>query len=119
MLPLREIFLLYQSLIFVILHTRRLPHIEPIDAEFFVTWRLWGSLPKAAHGAAPLKAEVPSAGAAFVAMDRKLDSAASGPLWLKNAQVADCVSKVLLSGMSEWGLYELSAWSLWRIMSMC
>jgi len=23
--------------------------LEPVDAEFFVTWRLFGTLPKAAH----------------------------------------------------------------------
>jgi putative transposase len=46
----------------------------------------------------------------FVALDRQLDFAASGPLWLKDAQVADCVSRVLLSSMSEWRLYELAAW---------
>lgn len=31
-------------------------------------------------------------------------------LWLKNAQVAACVSEILLAGMSRWGFYELYAW---------
>jgi putative transposase len=94
----------------VISHTRRLPHLEPTGAEFFVTWRLFGSLPKAAHGAAPQLAEQVSAGAAFVAFDRLLDRAARGPLWLKDPVVANVVSGVLLAGASDWRLYELSAW---------
>lgn len=93
----------------MISHTRRLPHLEPTGAEFFVTWRLHGSLPKAAHGAAPL-AEPVSAGGAFVAFDRQLDRAASGPLWLKEPVVANLVSGVPLAGASEWRLYELLAW---------
>jgi len=49
-------------------------------------------------------------GEAFVAFDQKLDSANTGPVWLKNPQVAESVSRVLLSGMSEWRLYDLLAW---------
>jgi putative transposase len=94
----------------VISHTRRLPHLEPTDAEFFVTWRLYGSLPKAAHGAAPLLTERLSAGAAFAALDRQMDCAVSGPLWLKKPNVAECVSRALLAGMTEWQLYDLIAW---------
>jgi len=107
-LPFSERFLLDSHLVGMAFHTRRLPHWEPSNAEFFVTWRLFGSLPMAAHGAAP-HGEL-SAGAAFVAVDRQLDAASSGPLWMKDAQVAKCVSQVLLAGMSEWRLYELLAW---------
>jgi REP element-mobilizing transposase RayT len=39
-----------------------------------------------------------------------MDCASTGPLWLKNTRVAEAVSQVLLSGMSEWRLYELFAW---------
>ncbi len=108
-LPFQRDFLPPLTLICVIFHTRRLPHWEPTDAEFFVTWRLFGSLPKAAHGAAPPVEQV-SSGGAFVAFDRQLDSACTGPLWLKDLTVAECVSRVLLAGASEWRLYELSAW---------
>jgi putative transposase len=91
----------------VAFYTRRLPHWQPDNCGFFVTWRLYGSLPKAAHGAAPLGQ---SAGEAFRGLDRQLDRATIGPLWLKNKQVAESVSRILLSGMSEWRLYELLAW---------
>jgi len=92
-------------LIVVTFHRRRLPYWQPPDADFFVTWRLYGSLPRS-----PQPVQRGPAGAAFVAVDQQLDRAASGPLWLKNAEVAECVSRILLSGMSEWRLYELFAW---------
>jgi putative transposase len=43
-------------------------------------------------------------------MDEHLDRAATGPVWLKDPQVADCVSRVLLAGMLESKLYNLDAW---------
>ena len=87
-------------------HNRRLPHWEPTDAEFFVTWRLHGTLPRFPTGRIPVE----SAGQAFPQVDRRLDHATSGPLWLKDSRVAQCVSQVLLSGMTDWRLYELIAW---------
>lgn len=101
-----EISSIFSPLFYVPFYTRRLPHWQPLDADFFVTWRLYGSLPKCKrelHGST-------SAGAAFVALDKELDSATNGPLWLKRADVADRVSRVLLSGMTEWQFYELHAW---------
>ena len=65
-------------------YTRRLPHWQPPDADFFVTLRLYGSLPKSARVAVPSI----SAGAAFLALDKELNRAASGPIWLKNQQAA-------------------------------
>ena len=87
-------------------YTRRLPHWHPPDSEFFVTWRLYGSLPTV-HDTV---AHSPSAGEAFLALDQQLDCATTGPLWFKNTEVAETVSRILLSGMSEWALYELTAW---------
>ena len=71
-----EIFSVPRPLIGVSFYTRHLPHWHPPDAEFFVTWRLHGSLPKASREAEPSQ----PAGAAFVAQDRELDRAASGPM---------------------------------------
>jgi hypothetical protein len=42
---------------------------------------------------------------AFVALDRQLDRSDTGPLWLKNSQVAEYVSRILLAGMFQWRLY--------------
>lgn len=89
----------------VAFYVRHLPHWHPADADFFVTWRLYGSLPKAAR--TPVTT---SSGARFVAVDRQLDRAVDGPLWLRDPEVADAVSQVLFTGMVEWRLYELLAW---------
>jgi REP element-mobilizing transposase RayT len=85
---------------------RRLPHLQPSDADFFVTWRLYGSLPNSPKQLLSLM----SSGEAFVAMDRQLDRAATGPLWLKEPRIAECVSQILQVGASEWQLYDLQAW---------
>jgi REP element-mobilizing transposase RayT len=103
-LPSSEKFDSHHHLIDVEFYLRRLPHWQPPGADFFVTWRLHGSLPRFRRHPSE------SAGAAFAALDQQLDRATSGPLWLKDAQVAECVSQTLLSGMHRWGLYELSAW---------
>ena|ERR1700722_5649462 len=102
----REISDFYRPLFHVAFYTRRLPHWQPSDADFFVTWRLYGSLPNCKRGVC----EALSAGGAFVEMDKRLDRTASGPMWLKNAAVAGCVSRILVSGMSDWRFYELFAW---------
>ena len=92
---------------FVTFYVRRLPHWQPPDADFFVTWRLYGSLPR--YSARLVLASAPH-GKAFVALDRQLDTADSGPLWMKNQEVAAGVSRILLAGVSPWQLYELLAW---------
>ena len=108
----------------VAFYKRRLPHWQPEGADFFVTWRLYGSLPHGLkpfddggwrrmalpHGNSPLLLPSASPGMAFAAVDRRLDRAAKGPLWLRNPQVAECVSEILLLGAGQWRLYELLAW---------
>src|SRR5262245_4160446 len=86
-------------------YRRRLPHWQPQEVEFFITWRLYGSLPRFYS-----RVVCPSAGEAFVAVDRDMDKAVSGSLWLKDPQIADCVSEILLAGASRWRLYDLCAW---------
>jgi REP element-mobilizing transposase RayT len=70
----------------VAFYVRRLPHWQPQDTEFFVTWRLHGSLPRQVH------------------------HCEAGPLWLKNPRVAECVSEILLTGETKWRFYDLPAW---------
>ena len=48
-------------------------------------------------------------GAAFVAEDRLLDAAPSGPRWLAEREVASVVAKVLREGAAE-GRYDLGSW---------
>jgi REP element-mobilizing transposase RayT len=66
---------------------RRLPHIYPENGWLFVTWHLQGSLPRALYPP-PNK---PSAGKAFLWMDRYLDTAREGPVFLRIPEVAQSV----------------------------
>jgi putative transposase len=86
-------------------YTRRLPHWQPANADFFVTWRLHGSLPRCKEISTDM-----SPGEKFVAMDRQLDAATIGPRWLRHPQVADAISQMLLAGAEIHGWYELGAW---------
>jgi putative transposase len=86
-------------------YRRRLPHIQPDDGWFFVTWRLFGSLPGGVD-----RVRHPSAGHAFMAADRDLARNRSGPLWLESPRIADVVVSAIQSGESEKHFYELRAW---------
>ncbi len=88
-------------------YERHLPHWQPEDAALFVTWRLHGSV---AREVKMLRDH--SAGKAFVATDRELDKAATGPIWLQDGRVAQCVLDALQYGEKHLGIYELQAWVL-------
>jgi len=88
-------------------HERHLPHWQPEGAALFITWRLYGSLP-----ASVKMLENQSAGQQFVAIDRELDKAATGPRWLADERVAQCVVETLLYGERQLHLYRLRAWVL-------
>lgn len=89
-------------------YRRRLPHWQPEGASIFLTWRLHGSLPRAISLPAP--GSVTSEGRRFVAMDRCMARAESGPIWLRDPQVATCVMEALFTAERQWQLYDLSAW---------
>ncbi len=86
---------------------RHLPHWQPEDAALFITWRLHGSLPRI-----PAPTEDQPGGKAFAAIDRELDKAATGPRWLLDERVAQCVVDALKYGQDNLHLYELHAWVL-------
>jgi REP element-mobilizing transposase RayT len=88
-------------------HERHLAHWQPEGAAIFVTWRVFGSLPRHIE---VLKDQ--SAGQQFVGIDRELDRAATGPRWLADERVAQCVVDTLLYGEQELRLYRLRAWVL-------
>ena len=74
----------------------------------FLTWRLAGSLPQEYL----LKRECCDTGREFVCMDRILDAAETGPRWLADKCVAQCVMDSLRFGQSSLHLYQLCAWVL-------
>jgi putative transposase len=83
---------------------RRLPHFYPQDRWLFLTWHLHGSL-RPSPFPPPHKV---LAGEAFVLMDRELDTARSGPLFLSQDAVASLVATSLYRGV-QLGHYELAA----------
>jgi REP element-mobilizing transposase RayT len=67
-------------------HRRRLPHFHAIGQPIFLTWRLYGSLPRNRWFDPAL-----TDGEAFVAMDRILEGFPSGPLYLALPDIAQIV----------------------------
>jgi putative transposase len=66
---------------------RRLPHVYAIGQPLFVTFRLHGSLP----ANRPFPSSNLTSGEAFIAMDRLLDQARSGPTFLREPAIARLV----------------------------
>ena len=90
-------------------YCRRLPHWHPEGAWIFLTWRLLGSLPR--NKVLPPHPPNATDGQRFVALDRYLGRASTGPVWLKDPRVAACVVVSLLNS-EEWGMYGLQSWVL-------
>jgi REP element-mobilizing transposase RayT len=86
-------------------YERRLPHFDIVGQPLFVTFRLHGSLP-ANRIFPPAKL---TQGRAFVAMDRLLDSARSGPLSLRQPEIADMVMQAVRDGETRFSRYDLHA----------
>jgi REP element-mobilizing transposase RayT len=84
---------------------RRLPHVWAEGKHLFVTWHLYGSLPHARYPP-PNKQ---NAGRAFVWMDRYLDAARAGPLYLKQAPIAQLVVESIRYGAQHLQYYDLQA----------
>jgi putative transposase len=90
------------------METRRRPSpITTVGQWTFLTWRLHGSLPAGVH-APP---DLPSAGHAFVWVDRYLDRAPAGPRYLEEARIARIVIESLGRG-EQMGHYELRAYAV-------
>ncbi len=86
-------------------YRRRLPHFHPLDKPLFLTWRLHGSLPpNRAFAAGNLRS-----GKVFVAMDRLLDEARTGPLHLRRPEIAQIVVDAFLYGQDSLHHYTLHA----------
>jgi putative transposase len=95
-----------------IYYRRDLPHWIPLGATIFVTWRLFGSLPKEslnqinalriklAQKPIPTNAdrgdwELQNRKRLFSLYDRMLDKASTGPTWLKIPEIANIVQQTL------------------------
>jgi putative transposase len=83
---------------------RRLPHIYLENEWLFVTWHLHGSLPHDRYPPPGLRA-----GEALVWMDRYVDTARTGPMYLLREDIARIVVHSLQHGV-DLGHYDLRAW---------
>jgi REP element-mobilizing transposase RayT len=72
-------------------YRRRLPHIYETGHAVFLTWRLHDSLPP--NRAFPTNSL--TSGQAFVAMDRLLDEARTGPFYLRQPALADMLVEAI------------------------
>ena len=86
---------------------RRLPHHHPEGKWLFVTCHLHGSPPQAKY---PPPGKLNS-GAAFVWMDRYLDTSKTGPMYLGQEAVSEAVAGSLHRGVLL-GHYVLGAWAI-------
>jgi putative transposase len=84
----------------------RLHHNWKPGAAYFVTWRLYGSLP-----VGRVANVWTTSGAKFLEGDRLLDARATGPVWLADPRIAQSVVEVLHRGRTA-GLFELGSWVL-------
>ena len=100
----------------VMFYRRKLPpwHPDLTEATFlFVTWRLAGSIPRArplagAHRRKSIR------GPSLLVLDREVDKAAFGPVWLQDARVARVVAEALLYSENGRHFYQLRAWVITR-----
>jgi REP element-mobilizing transposase RayT len=78
-------------------YERNLPHWQPEGRAIFLTWRLRGSLPAGfVRGLQKLSGEH---GKQFLAVDQRLDAAATGPRWLRRPEIASCVEAAIRRGV--------------------
>lgn len=83
---------------------RRLPHVYAVGRPLFVTWRLAGSLPH--NRSFP---SVLTSGQAFLAMDRILDAASTGPRYLCMPEIGNMVTDAIRYRDRQLRHYELHA----------
>ncbi len=89
-------------------YRRRLPHLYEIGQPVFLTWRLKNSLP----GNRIFQIGNLSSGKAFVALDRLLDEARSGPLYLRQPALSEIVVEAIHHNASVLGHYVLHAFAV-------
>lgn len=88
-------------------YRRNLPHWQPEQCTIFVTWRLYGSLPKGY--AQLLQKQSGEPGRQFLNADGMLDAASIGPLWLNDPEIAGCAERAIQRG-AELSHYVLRAY---------
>src|SRR5689334_14853581 len=86
-------------------YRRRLPHLFTSTDPVFLTWSLFGSIPK--NRAFP--DDGLTSGQAFAAFDRLLDEACGGPMHLNQPPIADMVVEAIHYNSASLKHYDLHA----------
>jgi len=81
-------------------YRRRLPHVYETQQAVFLTWSLYGSLPAGRH----FSGGVVDSGQVFTALDRLLDEARGGPMYLKQPRVAEMVVNAIYYNATVMGI---------------
>lgn len=89
-------------------YRRNLPHWHREEKALFITWRLQGSLPWTRETSEPGRVDLPAV-EELKKTEAILDRAESGPVWLKNPQIARCVVERIGRG-AELRHYDLHAY---------
>src|ERR1039458_1107820 len=92
----------------MVLTRRRLPHLYLENTPLFLTWHLYGSLP---HKLYPPPGKQNS-GKAFVWMDRYLDSARAGPLFLRQEAIARLLVESIRYNAEQLRYFDLQAFAI-------
>ena len=87
-------------------YERRLPHGDTVGQPIFVTFRLHDSLP----GSRVFPPARLTGGKAFVAMDKLLDQARTGPFFLRQPEIANVVASALYHGEQKFHRYQLHSY---------
>jgi putative transposase len=89
-------------------HRRRLPHLYETGIPIFITWRLHGSLPQ--NRSFPPNSL--TSGQAFATLDRQLDSARTGPVHLRQPEIANMMVEAIHYNGTTLGHYTLHAFTV-------
>jgi Transposase IS200 like len=94
-------------------YRRCLPHWLPEQKAIFLTWRLCGSIPVGRRTTVGRSESLKiSDGEKFKRTERILDRQQFGPVWLKNALIAQLVVESILKAAEELHHYRLHSYSV-------
>jgi putative transposase len=85
------------------LHRRRLPHVQESRVPVFLTWCLHGAMPSNRV----FEKQSMTSGQAFAVLDRLMDEGRTGPVYLRQPEIAEMVVEAIHHGAEILAHYEL------------
>jgi REP element-mobilizing transposase RayT len=99
------------NLLTMTFYRRNLPHWFQPERSVFLTWRLHGSLPATYFERLRLQTNLTD-GEKFRSAEKLLDRPSSGPVWLADPRIADCVAQSIRMGAIELRFYDLHSFAV-------